>query len=191
MPRPGRPVRGSNRRPDAPDQTGSGDHGSNTLVTAAAFAPAYEFTITQPPRWSPDLGRTWLANAPLLNPNTTIRWHWTKQAGLRKAWRERAAQITREHAIPPLGRARLELILHIRNRRVGERHNYPSGASVKALIDGLVDAGITPDDHDEHLEVLMPRLAGLQGGRPRVDVRLWPLPGGNAPPDHDHLPEVS
>ena len=45
-------------------------------------------------------------------------------------------------------------------------------ATLKGLIDGLVDAKVVPDDAEPHLTVHMPRLAPLNGGRPRVVLEL-------------------
>lgn len=146
---------------------------------ARRFRPACEFTIEQPPLWSPDGGRTWLQDAPLLTVNRTMRWHWRKKAALRRAWRDHSKGVAERHQAPPLGQARLELVIHVRSAGAADPQNFPSAEPVKGLIDGLVDAGIVPDDKPAFLEVLMPRVLGLEGGKPRVDVRLWPLPSSD------------
>jgi hypothetical protein len=69
--------------------------------------------------------------------------------------------------------------VHVRNHTRVEPPNLPGGPSLKGLIDGLVDARVVPDDHPAHLTVHMPRVAPLDGGRPRVVLELRARGGGS------------
>lgn len=91
------------------------------------------------------------------------------------AWRSRAAAAgllvgagPRARAVGP---AVVEVELSFRDRRTRDAHNFV--ATVKPIIDGLVDAGLWPDDNGEHVATLEPVLVR----RPdrRVVVRLLPL----------------
>jgi crossover junction endodeoxyribonuclease RusA len=87
------------------------------------------------------------AGMTLLNAND--RSHWRVRARIAKALREAAAYSARAAKIPPLERVRIEAVLHPHDKRRRDPHNwYPS---YKPCIDGLVDAGVIPDDDDKHL----------------------------------------
>ena len=49
-----------------------------------------------------------------------------------------------------LDRARLTVLIHWPDNRRRDRHNYTP--TIKHLIDGMVDAGVLPDDDDDHLD---------------------------------------
>lgn len=55
----------------------------------------------------------------------------------------------------------------VRGRRRRDPHNY-TGTVVKAIVDGLVDAGFWPDDTGEHVTIVDPML--LPGGREVIVV---------------------
>ena len=78
------------------------------------------------------------------------RYHWAQKAGRTRALRVRAALAARAARIPPMARARITVHVHGRTRaRTDPANAYPA---VKACIDGLVDAGILPDDDAAHLD---------------------------------------
>jgi hypothetical protein len=79
--------------------------------------------------------------------------------------------------IPHLEAARLDLVVHIRNARRADPANYPSASSIKGLIDGLVAAGVVTDDRPPYLDVTMPKLRPLEGGKPRVVATIRALGG--------------
>ncbi|WP_136314342.1 hypothetical protein [Actinomyces procaprae] len=78
------------------------------------------------------------------------RLHWAEKARRVKALRERAGWTARRARIPALQRARIDAYLHGRTRRrVDPANAYPT---IKALVDGLVDAHVLPDDDSLHLD---------------------------------------
>lgn len=94
--------------------------------------------------------RTWTvalpAGLPLLNANRRV--HWRVRHERTKAIREAAYLIARG-AVPPLQRAHVVGEYRPPDRRRRDVHNlYPSA---KAAVDGLVDAGVLPDDSDRYL----------------------------------------
>jgi hypothetical protein len=89
-----------------------------------------------------------------------------------REWRDAAFWLAKATRMPRLERAELRMVCHLRNWRQADGPNMASGPSLKGLVDGLVLAGVVRDDRLPWLDVLMPRLAGLDGGRPRVDVEL-------------------
>ena len=78
------------------------------------------------------------------------RYHWIQKARRTRALRLRAALAARAARIPPMGRAHVTVHVHGRTRtRTDPANAYPA---VKAVVDGLVDAGIIPDDDAAHLD---------------------------------------
>lgn len=87
------------------------------------------------------------AGTVLLNANDRL--HWRTKGRITKALREAAADSARDAQIPPLDQVRITAVLHPHDKRRRDPHNwYPS---YKAAIDGLVDAGVIPDDDAKHL----------------------------------------
>lgn len=94
--------------------------------------------------------------------------HWSQRSEPTKLWRDAAAVATRRAGVPAMQRAAITAVVHRPDRRKdSDSHNrYPT---VKAVIDGLVDAGVLPDDCDRYLTALT-----IQPGDP-VDKQRWPL----------------
>lgn len=110
-------------------------------------------------------GRAWRIELParmdLLNANH--RTHWRKRANTTRLLRAAAFVCAKAAKVPPLQRAHVVGIYEPPNKRRRDAANlYPS---FKAAIDGLVDAGVLPDDDSAHLD--------------GPDMRLGPVhPGG-------------
>lgn len=78
------------------------------------------------------------------------RLHWAQRARRTRRTRARAAYAARAARIPPMARARITVHVHGRTRvRTDPANSYPT---VKAVVDGLVDAGVLPDDDASHLD---------------------------------------
>ena len=75
------------------------------------------------------------------------RMHWRKKAGITK--KVRAGVFLDAESIPVLGWATVELHYVPRDRRRRDRDNLV--ATLKPCMDGLVDAGVIPDDTPEYL----------------------------------------
>lgn len=94
--------------------------------------------------------------------------HWSERSGPTKLWRDAAKVLAHQARIPALDRVTITATVHRPDRRRNaDAHNrYPT---VKAVVDGLVDAGVLPDDCDRHLVSLT-----IQAGA-SVDKRRYPL----------------
>lgn len=66
-----------------------------------------------------------------------------------KAWRQAAAQYARGARVPRLQRAHLLVTFHHQDTRRRDADNL--APTVKAVVDGLVDAHVLPDDSDRYL----------------------------------------
>jgi crossover junction endodeoxyribonuclease RusA len=87
----------------------------------------------------------------LLSSNQRL--HWRAKAKRTKYWRELAA-VTATSAINrgdvnPVGRAHIVAVLTFPTAHRRDIHNYQP--TLKACVDGIVDAGLLPDDSDKHL----------------------------------------
>jgi len=101
-------------------------------------------TFIVPPRWyMEDNVRPWTLNS-------ERRWHWSKRANVVKGTRERFFWLAKEANIPKLDVVKIDVVPLVESRRqvADVAAHYPSA---KAAIDGLVDAGIIPDDNDRHI----------------------------------------
>jgi hypothetical protein len=82
----------------------------------------------------------------LLNANQRL--HWAKKNAITQQLRSDAFNLAKHHKVPRLERARIDGIYEPPDRRKRDAGNYYP--TYKAAIDGLVDAGVLPDDDSEH-----------------------------------------
>lgn len=112
------------------------------------------------------------------------RLHWAQRARRTRALRVRAAIAARAARIPPMVRARITVHVHGRTRaRTDPANAYPT---IKAVVDGLVDAGILPDDDAAHLDGPDMRLGDpiphLPTGHHRLTVNITDTTGDKGRP---------
>lgn len=77
-----------------------------------------------------------------------------QKSRLKKPYREAAYWLARQQKIPACRRIRVTLIYTPKDRRRRDPLNLV--ATLKLIEDGLVDAGIVPDDTPDYLESQMP-----------------------------------
>jgi hypothetical protein len=112
------------------------------------------------------------APAPWLNANS--RRDRRGQTPHRRAWRDAAHVHARAARLPKLGQAHITAVLHFRDRRRRDPHNfYPT---IKAVVDGLVDYGMLDDDSAEYLvgpdiRLGEPVAVGMSPGRLTLTIR--------------------
>lgn len=100
---------------------------------------------------------------PSLNNRRDKRW----DGPMIRRWREDAANIARFMNVPALDKPTVRLHFYPGDRRRRDRINL--ALVHKAVVDGLVDAGVILDDDPEHLDELMPAIHKGKG------VRRWEL----------------
>lgn len=83
--------------------------------------------------------------------NSERTWHYQKRAKVVKETRERWFYLAKEARVPRLKKIKVAVVPLAKDRRwkPDVAACYPA---VKAAIDGLVDAGVIPDDNPTHLE---------------------------------------
>jgi crossover junction endodeoxyribonuclease RusA len=134
-------------------------------VTAVGTGRVYTITVL-PPAFG-TVRETWL--------NANDRAHWSQKAKLTKGWREnsRAQSVRTPSSGGQIDRAHIVATLHFGDDRKRDVGNY--AITVKAAIDGLVDAGVIPDDNDDHL--IGPDLRrGDSNGQPRIVLTVTEVP---------------
>lgn len=82
--------------------------------------------------------------------NENHRNHWASVASRRRELRRWAAHLAAATRAPRLGRARVTATVRLSAH--GRRDPLNWAPTIKPLIDGLVDAGLLPDDDAAHLE---------------------------------------
>jgi crossover junction endodeoxyribonuclease RusA len=96
------------------------------------------------------------------------RSHWASKARLVKVWREAAAVHARAAKLPHITEpVHITGWVHRTETRRADAHNRI--LTVKAVIDGLVDAGVLTDDNDKHVTAVT-----MRAGTP-VDRKTHPL----------------
>ena len=110
-------------------------------------------------RLSDDLGRPTTTNAERQHAG-----HWARSTATRTR-RQLYATQARVRKLPRLDRAAVIVTPLHRDRRSPQDCGACSPAA-KAAIDGLVDAGVLPDDNPQHLVAVLylpPRICGVNG----------------------------
>lgn len=112
---------------------------------------------------------TLLIPAPAAFINVNQRLHGRTAATTVKTWRDAGRVHAQAAKLPKLRRARITATLHFGDTRRRDDHNY--FPTIKAIIDGLVDYGLLPDDSRGYLlgtticggDPIPPRLYGHNG----------------------------
>lgn len=95
--------------------------------------------------------RTWTLTipAPAIWLNANQRTDLRRQTPDRRAWRDAGRVYATQRKLPKLQRAHIVAELRFADARHRDVHNlYPT---IKALIDGLIDYGLLPDDSHHYL----------------------------------------
>lgn len=101
------------------------------------------------------------------------RKHWAVKMKDVKEWRDAAHVLARHFKVPPCRRIVVELHLYPK----GERRRDPDNlvASLKPLIDGLVDAGVVADDTEAFVQRSFPVIHPATGQTTRFVLRVEAL----------------
>lgn len=125
------------------------------------------YTIVVYPPVAGPVRKAWL--------NANDRIHWSQKAKLTRDWRANAwgaAMCVQMRPTPWLVKAHVVATLHFGDDRRRDVGNY--APTVKAAVDGLVDAGVIPDDSDRYL--IGPDLRrGDASGVPRIVLTVTEL----------------
>lgn len=102
--------------------------------------------------------------------NMNDRMHWAPKAERVRTWRHAAKAAARNAKLRNIGPTIVHVTLSVNSSGRRDPSNwYPT---VKAICDGLTDAGLWPDDDSTHVATLEPTLVKRPGRS--VDVELIP-----------------
>ena len=104
--------------------------------------------------------RPWTANS------ARAASHWSKNADRTKKWRTAFQLLALEQQIPPLGPSRIIVTPYLQRGPIQDVGACAPAA--KAAIDGLVDAGLWPDDTPTHVTEIVYRAPILGQGNALV-----------------------
>ncbi|NDK91748.1 hypothetical protein GYA93_19535 [Gordonia desulfuricans] len=107
---------------------------------------------------------------PPLRPNE--RPHWARKARIIKQMREMAAIQARLAKVGPQEPSVVTAIWHAPDRR--RRDTSSLDLLIKASIDGLVDAGLWPDDNPAHVVETRCRVIPGPSTSPRIELHITP-----------------
>ena len=120
------------------------------------------------------MSRTWVLDFARpdewINPN--VREHWSVTAAKTRTWRKATAVHARAAGIPPLAGAHILAEFCFGDSRRRDLDNL----SLKACIDGIVDAGVIADDDYRHLIGPDRRLGPKVKGLARIRITITELP---------------
>lgn len=113
-----------------------------------------------------------------LGPNKRL--HWQAKRRLVQQWRERSQIIARNalhYGLAKAPESRVQISFIVRRGRRLDPDNAAASSSLKALVDGLRDAGLLADDTAKHCTrgAVDQEISKEYKQRPSVVVRLEPL----------------
>ena len=103
---------------------------------------------------------------PYLNSNQRL--HWATKARKTKAIRDAATLITRNLRQQPMGAVEITAVIHPKTARRFDPHNFQP--TVKAAIDGIVDAQLIADDDATRLVSVAFRAGEKDPSGTRIDL---------------------
>jgi len=104
-----------------------------------------------------------------LNEERKHRAHWWRAAKI-KEWRDKFKELAEEAGIPPCDKIAVEVYTTFKTRRLQDPgNNMPA---VKAAIDGLVDAGVIPDDVPQYVVYIRYHQSTYEKGRDSVCLEV-------------------
>jgi hypothetical protein len=109
-------------------------------ATSATITPPPDYVVRVP------VADSWI------NANDRRRTHWTRDRDLTAAWRQAAGWAAKGAKVPALGPSRVVAQLRMIPRRRSRIDPGNFSPTAKPCIDGLVDAGIWPDDSADWVE---------------------------------------
>lgn len=117
--------------------------------------------------------KQWAVQLPFVKPplNSNQRLHWAKKVRMTREIREGAALAIKAAGVPRCKKVRVRLLWAVSDPK---RRRDPSNVmpTQKAVVDGMVDAGVVPDDTFEFVVEEMPSLAAVEKGREGVIFQI-------------------
>lgn len=111
----------------------------------------------------------WLIELPITKPmSLNDRSHWSQKAEDVAQLRADAGWCVREAKVARCQKVRVTMIYEPRDKRRRDKDNLV--ATLKPIVDALVDTSVIPDDTPEHVEYEMPLIDVPNGRQGRITV---------------------
>jgi crossover junction endodeoxyribonuclease RusA len=97
--------------------------------------------------------------------------HWAAQAKAKKQVGETVEWLARRAGIKDLRSSVVSVTWFAPDRR--KRDSDSLGPFLKASLDGLVAAGVWPDDHSDYVKQTRMAIDKTDTKNPRIEIRIW------------------
>lgn len=110
------------------------------------------------------MAEAWTIRLPYQRPplSANQRLHWAAKARLTREIRRDSALLIRAAGVPPCERVKVRVLWCVADRRRRDPSNVMP--TQKAVVDGLVDAGVVPDDTPDFVVEEMPHIMLVEKG---------------------------
>lgn len=127
-------------------------------------------SVTAQKRLEAGLPVSWTFDAPAPWISANQRHHWRAKADQTRRWRQSVRTLARRDGVPT-GLDRLHITIMIHQQHPKKQRDVGNlQPTAKAIIDGLVEHGLLPDDNDKHLTG--PDLRRGTDGPPAVTIHM-------------------
>ena len=99
------------------------------------------------------------------------REHWRRKAERTKAWRTCAFVAARNAGVRNVGPSFVQVTFSVGRDVKRDPHNM--APTIKAIVDGLTDAGCWPDDDSSHVAIVDPLFVKRPGQSVEVQLTPW------------------
>jgi crossover junction endodeoxyribonuclease RusA len=105
-----------------------------------------------------------------MTANDQRRAHWQKVRGAKKQVGDAVAWLARQQQIKNVGPAEVSFVWFAPDKR--RRDSDSLGPFVKAALDGLVEAGVFPDDHNGWVVKTSMAVVSSDTRNPRIEISI-------------------
>ena len=110
-------------------------------------------------------------NAPDRRMSLNDREHWRVKAKRTKNWRTAAFIAARNAGTRNVGPSLVQITFSVGRNVKRDAHNM--APTIKAVVDGLTDAGCWPDDDTGHVAIVDPKFVKRPGQLVEVELTPW------------------
>ncbi|QFG10310.1 RusA-like Holliday junction resolvase [Mycobacterium phage DyoEdafos] len=107
---------------------------------------------------------------PPMSANDQRRMHWAAQAKAKKQVGEAARKLAQQAGLQDLGPSVVSVTWYAPDKR--RRDTDSLGPFLKAALDGLVQAGVWPDDHSDYVVETRMAINKSQVRNPRIEIKV-------------------
>lgn len=105
-----------------------------------------------------------------MSANDQRRMHWAAQAKAKKQVGEAARKLAQQAGLQDLGPSVVSVTWYAPDKR--RRDTDSLGPFLKAALDGLVQAGVWPDDHSDYVVETRMAINKSQVRNPRIEIKV-------------------